>query len=309
MDAYLPLVRRVVRQLARRLPANVQRDDLIAAGIFGLVDSLRRNGGDGGAAFDWYARTRIRGAIFDELRAQDWLSRRARAARGEAEASFVSFEDVAATTTSPASPAATTRRRPSSPRSQSRALARALERLPERERTVVARYYFEGRQAQGHRRRAGRERAAHLAAPRAGPRAAAADAHRGRSLIAPGGRHGETGGRHPGAPLHPRESPPDCRPAPWHEARQARRMLQLEGRTVPPPLPVTSAPPSLLSVLKRTFGFGGFRPLQEEIIRDALAGPRRLRPAADGRRQDRSAFSSPRWCAPASRSSSRRSSP
>src|SRR5262245_3477930 len=51
--AYLPLVERMVRQLARRLPANVQRDDLLAAGVCGLVDSLRRNGGDGGAAFSW----------------------------------------------------------------------------------------------------------------------------------------------------------------------------------------------------------------------------------------------------------------
>jgi RNA polymerase sigma factor FliA len=148
VNAYLPLVLRVVRQLARRLPANVQRDDLIAAGICGLVDSLRRNGGDGGAAFAWYARTRIRGAIFDELRAQDWLSRRARAATvpGEAKASFVSFEEVAsndeevrlglAGCVDPSEMIEA--------RSQQRALARALERLPERERTVVARYYFEG---------------------------------------------------------------------------------------------------------------------------------------------------------------------
>src|SRR5262249_29295379 len=76
--AHLPLVRRVVTQLARRLPANVHRDDLFSAGVFGLVDSLRRNGGDHGATFEWYARMRIRGAVFDELRAQDWLSRRTR---------------------------------------------------------------------------------------------------------------------------------------------------------------------------------------------------------------------------------------
>jgi RNA polymerase sigma factor for flagellar operon FliA len=141
VDAYLPLVRRVVRQLARRLPSNVQRDDLLAAGVFGLVDSLRRNGGDGGAAFEWYARTRIRGAIFDELRAQDWLSRRARAGAGVA-ACFVSFEEVAndesglAGTDDPSEAFES--------RSLRRALARALKQLPERERTVVARYYFEG---------------------------------------------------------------------------------------------------------------------------------------------------------------------
>ena len=141
VDAYLPLVRRVVAQLARRLPCNVQRDDLLAAGVFGLVDSLRRNGGDGGAAFEWYARTRIRGAIFDELRAQDWLSRRARAA-GEV-GSFVSFEDVAnddemglAASDDPAEALEAC--------VLQRALTRALAQLPERERKVVGRHYFEG---------------------------------------------------------------------------------------------------------------------------------------------------------------------
>ncbi len=138
---YLPLVRRVVGRLARRLPANVQRDDLLAAGVFGLVDSLRRNGGDGGAAFEWYARTRIRGAIFDELRAQDWLSRRARAAGGVG--SFVSFEDVAsdddlglAASDDPAEAFESC--------ALHRALTLAVAKLPERERMVVGRHYFEG---------------------------------------------------------------------------------------------------------------------------------------------------------------------
>ncbi len=141
VDAYLPLVRRVVRQLARRLPSNVERDDLIAAGVFGLVDSLRRNGGDGGATFEWYAKTRIRGAIVDELRAQDWLSRRARAA-GEGATSFVSFEDVAnddetgLASDDPSEVFET--------RCLARALGRALQQLPQREQRVVARYYFEG---------------------------------------------------------------------------------------------------------------------------------------------------------------------
>lgn len=142
LDAYLPLVRRVVGQLSRRLPANVQRDDLLAAGVFGLVDSLRRNGGDGGAAFEWYARTRIRGAIFDELRAQDWLSRRARASGG-GPTCFVSLEDAfngddlglaGEEDPSEAFDSCSLRR----------ALAQALTQLPERERTVVGRHYFEG---------------------------------------------------------------------------------------------------------------------------------------------------------------------
>jgi RNA polymerase sigma factor for flagellar operon FliA len=138
VHAYLPLVRRVVRQLARRLPPNVQRDDLLSAGTCGLVDSLRRNGGDQGAAFEWYARTRIKGAIVDELRSQDWLSRRARAA-----GVFVSFEDVASEDAANFAGADDPSEAIES-RSLCRALARALQQLSERERTVVARHYLEG---------------------------------------------------------------------------------------------------------------------------------------------------------------------
>jgi RNA polymerase sigma factor for flagellar operon FliA len=147
IDAYLPLVHRLVRQLARRLPANVQRDDLLSAGVCGLVDSLRRNGGDGGGGFAWYARTRIRGAIFDELRAQDWLSRRARDRQteggGEPPASFVSFEEVAANDETGLA-AGDDPCELVEARSRCQALARALQKLSEREQTIVARHYFDG---------------------------------------------------------------------------------------------------------------------------------------------------------------------
>jgi RNA polymerase sigma factor FliA len=150
--AYLPLVRRLVRQLKRRLPANVQCDDLIAAGVFGLVDSLRRNGGDHGVTFQWYARTRIRGAIFDELRAQDWLSRRTRDrltstadATGNPATVFISLDEVTVAethhhfTTSEEDPFEALEAQ-----CQQRALARAIEQLPERERTILGRHYFDG---------------------------------------------------------------------------------------------------------------------------------------------------------------------
>lgn len=145
IEPYLPLVHRVVRGVARRLPPNVPRDDLLAAGLCGLVDSLRRNGGDGGSTFTWYARVRIRGAIFDELRAQDWLPRRARDRldAGEEAASFVRLDDIAlheeaelAIADDPGTLAEASAER--------RALARALEALPERERLIVGRYYFDG---------------------------------------------------------------------------------------------------------------------------------------------------------------------
>ena len=146
IDAYLPLVHRVVRQLARRLPANVERDDLLSAGVCGLVDSLRRNGGDGGGGFEWYARTRIRGAIFDELRAQDWLSRRARGrqAEGEPPACFVSFEEVAANDDESGLAGGDDPSEVVEARSRCHALTEAIQKLPERERTIVGRYYFDG---------------------------------------------------------------------------------------------------------------------------------------------------------------------
>jgi len=73
LATYMYLVHQVVARVLRKLPPNVLRDDLMAAGTFGLVDALRRSA-DHGPTFDWYARIRIRGAVVDELRAQDGLA-------------------------------------------------------------------------------------------------------------------------------------------------------------------------------------------------------------------------------------------
>jgi RNA polymerase sigma factor for flagellar operon FliA len=75
---HLPLVRSVAARFRARLPPNVEYDDLLAAGTYGLIDALRKNPELEGQAFEWYARVRIQGAIIDDLRTQDWLSRRAR---------------------------------------------------------------------------------------------------------------------------------------------------------------------------------------------------------------------------------------
>jgi RNA polymerase sigma factor FliA len=146
---HLHLVHGVVHRLARRLPPNVERDDLVAAGTFGLVEALQRNHGSQGPTFAWYARTRIRGAVVDELRAQDWLSRRARdratsdKAAGGVGAAFVSLEETGlsaeAELASCADPAAE-----AEAKSDRRALSRALARLPDRERRVITMHYFEG---------------------------------------------------------------------------------------------------------------------------------------------------------------------
>lgn len=75
---YAPLVRRVALQLAARLPANVELDDLLQAGMMGLLDAVRRYQEQADAQFETYATTRVRGAMLDELRSQDWLPRSVR---------------------------------------------------------------------------------------------------------------------------------------------------------------------------------------------------------------------------------------
>lgn len=83
---HAPLVRRLALQLASRLPANVELDDLMQAGMMGLLDAVRRYEVQSDAKFETYATTRIRGAMLDELRSQDWLSRSARSKAREIEA-------------------------------------------------------------------------------------------------------------------------------------------------------------------------------------------------------------------------------
>ncbi|GAB1578961.1 RNA polymerase sigma factor FliA [Bordetella petrii] len=75
---YAPLVRRLALQMLARLPASVQLDDLVQAGMIGLLDALRRYQETPDAQFETYATARIRGAMLDELRSQDWLPRSVR---------------------------------------------------------------------------------------------------------------------------------------------------------------------------------------------------------------------------------------
>lgn len=75
---YIPLVRRLAMQMVARLPANVQLEDLTQAGLMGLLDAIRRYTHNPDAQFETYATMRIRGAMLDELRSQDWLPRSVR---------------------------------------------------------------------------------------------------------------------------------------------------------------------------------------------------------------------------------------
>ena len=75
LKQYSPLVRRLAHQMIAKLPANVELDDLIQVGMIGLSDALTRFDAAQGVMFETFATQRIRGAMLDELRGADWLSR------------------------------------------------------------------------------------------------------------------------------------------------------------------------------------------------------------------------------------------
>ncbi len=81
----LPLVKRIAFHLMSRLPACVEADDLIQAGLIGLLDAAERFDDSQGAHFETYATQRIRGAMLDELRQSDWASRSTRKASRQIE--------------------------------------------------------------------------------------------------------------------------------------------------------------------------------------------------------------------------------
>lgn len=75
VQQHLSLVRQVVGRLAMSMPAHVDQDDLYSSGLVGLLNAVRNYDPQGGSTFESYARVRIRGAIFDELRRLDWVPR------------------------------------------------------------------------------------------------------------------------------------------------------------------------------------------------------------------------------------------
>jgi RNA polymerase sigma factor for flagellar operon FliA len=78
INQFAPLVKRIAHHMMAKLPASVQLDDIVQAGMMGLLDALNRYQGSFGAQFEAYAAQRVRGAILDELRQADWLPRSAR---------------------------------------------------------------------------------------------------------------------------------------------------------------------------------------------------------------------------------------
>jgi len=89
---YAPLVKRTAFFLLAKLPANVEVDDLIQNGMMGLLDAIDRYEEVPGAQFKTYATQRIRGAMLDGLRENDWLPRSVRREMREVEAAIRQLE-------------------------------------------------------------------------------------------------------------------------------------------------------------------------------------------------------------------------
>ncbi len=85
IERYHPLVRYIAERLLQTLPKSIELDDLISAGLFGLMDAIRGFDPDRGIKFKTYCSTRIRGSILDQLRSQDWVPRLVRLKAGRIE--------------------------------------------------------------------------------------------------------------------------------------------------------------------------------------------------------------------------------
>lgn len=99
IDPYLPMADRIARSYKKRLPPQICFDDLRQAARIGAWDAVRKHPD---ALTDKYIKARIRGSVLDELRAQDWLPRRARQKEGHA--TVISIEDVNDATGKPFEP-------------------------------------------------------------------------------------------------------------------------------------------------------------------------------------------------------------
>lgn len=92
MEKYLPLVRYNAERIYARLPDEVDIQDLMSAGLFGLMDAIDAYDLDRGVKFETYCAPRIRGAVLDELRSMDWVPRLVRHRTAKVEGARQKFE-------------------------------------------------------------------------------------------------------------------------------------------------------------------------------------------------------------------------
>lgn len=91
-EEYLPIVRYVAERMIERLPHNVQVEDLVSVGVFGLFDAIEKFDPARGVKFETYCVGRVRGSMLDELRAMDWVPRLTRARGNKLEAAYQKLE-------------------------------------------------------------------------------------------------------------------------------------------------------------------------------------------------------------------------
>ncbi len=92
MENYLPLVKYNAERIHAKLPDEVDVEDLMSAGIFGLMDAIEAFDLERGVKFETYCAPRIRGAILDELRSMDWVPRLVRSRTSQIEGARKSLE-------------------------------------------------------------------------------------------------------------------------------------------------------------------------------------------------------------------------
>ena len=114
VERYLPLVKYNAERIWARLPDGVELDDLISAGVFGLMDAIDAFDLNRGVKFETYCVPRIRGAMLDELRTMDWVPRLVRSKRSKMEEARKELE----ARTGPAASSRRTGRRSSACRSK-----------------------------------------------------------------------------------------------------------------------------------------------------------------------------------------------
>lgn len=91
-EQYLPLVKYVSDRIAAKLPKNVVKEDLFSWGVFGLMDAIEKFDLGRKVKFQTYCINRIKGAILDELRNQDWVPRLVRSRSHKMEKAFIKLE-------------------------------------------------------------------------------------------------------------------------------------------------------------------------------------------------------------------------
>ena len=75
IESYLPMIESITKRISARLPANIQYNDLISSAVIGLMDAIGKYDSTRNNKFKTYAEFRVRGAILDTLRTQDWTPR------------------------------------------------------------------------------------------------------------------------------------------------------------------------------------------------------------------------------------------